>query len=67
MVAGVLSKYVNLAKGWKDRLFVLSDEKLRYYKVRAPHSDSTLVLESARQALSSVSAEEMSMSGSSKQ
>jgi hypothetical protein len=35
VVAGVLTKYVNLAKGWRDRLFVMSGDKLYYFKVRA--------------------------------
>lgn len=33
--AGVLVKYVNMAKGWRDRLFVLANNKLVYYKVLA--------------------------------
>lgn len=33
--AGVLLKYVNMAKGWRDRLFVLANKKLVYYKVLA--------------------------------
>lgn len=35
VVAGVLSKYANPVKGWRDRLFILNDGKLSYYKVRA--------------------------------
>lgn len=34
VVAGVLTKYVNIAKGWRDRLFVLSGDQLHYYKAR---------------------------------
>lgn len=34
IVAGVLCKHVNIAKGWRDRLFVLCDDQLHYYKVR---------------------------------
>lgn len=33
VVAGILCKYANMAKGWRDRLFVLADGKLVYYKV----------------------------------
>jgi hypothetical protein len=33
LVVGVLLKYVNLAAGWRPRLFVLHDGVLRYYKV----------------------------------
>lgn len=33
--AGVLVKYVNITKGWRDRLFVLANSKLVYYKVLA--------------------------------
>ncbi len=36
IVVGVLVKYVNLAKGWRHRLFVLQNGVLRYYKARAP-------------------------------
>lgn len=32
----MLQKYVNLTKGFRDRLFVLKDEKLDYYKVGPP-------------------------------
>ena len=35
VVAGVLNKYTNIAKGWRDRLFVLSGDQLHYYKVCA--------------------------------
>ena len=36
IVVGVLVKYVNLAKGWRHRLFVLQNGVLRYFKARAP-------------------------------
>lgn len=32
-MAGVLHKYVNITKGWRDRLFILADDKLVYFKV----------------------------------
>lgn len=34
VVAGVLTKHVNIAKGWRDRLFVLDGDQLYYYKAR---------------------------------
>jgi hypothetical protein len=34
IVVGMLLKYVNLGAGWRQRLFVLQDGVLRYYKVR---------------------------------
>lgn len=34
IVAGVLTKWVNLGQGWRHRLFVLKDGVLRYYRVR---------------------------------
>lgn len=36
IVAGVMSKWVNLGKGWRPRLFVLKDGVLRYYRVPLP-------------------------------
>ena len=35
VVVGVLTKYVNLGKGWRHRLFVLKNGVLQYYKVTA--------------------------------
>jgi hypothetical protein len=35
VVAGVLTKYVNIAKGWRERFFVLSGDQLLYFKVCA--------------------------------
>ena len=35
VVVGVLTKYVNLGKGWRHRLFVLRNGVLQYYKVTA--------------------------------
>jgi hypothetical protein len=34
IVAGVLTKWVNLGQGWRHRLFVLRHGVLRYYRVR---------------------------------
>lgn len=31
-----MSKWVNLGKGWRPRLFVLKDGVLRYYRVPLP-------------------------------
>lgn len=36
IVVGMLLKYVNLGAGWRQRLFVLQDGVLRYYKVFGP-------------------------------
>lgn len=36
IVAGMLSKWVNLGKGWRPRLFVLKDGVLSYYRVAGP-------------------------------
>lgn len=33
IVAGVMTKWVNLGQGWRHRLFVLRDGRLRYYRV----------------------------------
>ncbi|KAK9801882.1 hypothetical protein WJX73_007191 [Symbiochloris irregularis] len=33
IIVGVLNKWVNITKGWKDRLVVLQGTTLRYYKV----------------------------------
>eukprot|EP00892_Ulva_mutabilis_P011780 jgi/Ulvmu1/8975/UM005_0066.1 len=38
VVAGVLHKYVNITKGWRDRLFVLADDKLVYFKLSGKHA-----------------------------
>lgn len=38
VVAGVLQKYVNITKGFRDRLFVLADDKLVYFKVGFPNA-----------------------------
>ena len=38
VVVGVLTKYVNLGKGWRHRLFVLKNGVLQYYKVTAAAS-----------------------------
>ena len=50
MYVGVLSKYVNLASGWRPRLFVLQDGVLRYYKIHGQTKvDVYALLESLRQ------------------
>lgn len=47
VVAGVLQKYVNITKGFRDRLFVLADDKLLYFKVGFPnpHSRNVMMLQ----------------------
>ncbi|XP_077227459.1 OSBP(oxysterol binding protein)-related protein 1D isoform X2 [Tasmannia lanceolata] len=35
-VAGILYKWVNYGKGWRDRWFVLQDGVLSYYKIHGP-------------------------------
>ena len=37
IIVGVLQKYVNLAAGWRPRLFVLHEGVLKYYQVYGPN------------------------------
>lgn len=37
IIVGVLQKYVNLAAGWRPRLFVLQQGVLKYYQVYGPN------------------------------
>ena len=43
VVVGVLTKYVNLGKGWRHRLFVLKNGVLQYYKVNAAAPSGSLI------------------------
>lgn len=45
-VAGILYKWVNYGKGWRERWFVLEDGVLSYYKVHGPDK---IVVGSARE------------------
>lgn len=45
-VAGILYKWVNYGKGWRERWFVLEDGVLSYYKVHGPDK---IVVSSARE------------------
>mmetsp|Transcript_19049 Transcript_19049/g.57551 ORF Transcript_19049/g.57551 Transcript_19049/m.57551 type:complete len:776 (+) Transcript_19049:336-2663(+) len=40
IVAGIMSKWVNLGKGWRPRLFVLKGGVLRYYRIAGNHVGS---------------------------
>ncbi|KAL8535242.1 hypothetical protein ACS0TY_011026 [Phlomoides rotata] len=45
-VVGILYKWVNYGKGWRERWFVLEDGVLSYYKVHGPHK---IVVSSGRE------------------
>jgi hypothetical protein len=50
IVAGVLTKWVNLGQGWRHRLFVLRHGVLRYYRVRRLESHSDFHIDAGARA-----------------